>query len=331
MDKRGLTTDPMMGACEGPKWYTSLGPSQKPSPYATASWSYYQQYEVTYQEEDCGEMARIAFDDGGSFNSWVENAIEDGWKLDKTAIRTTSPGIFQSPPTAPTNIKHIFASVQVYDSKASSPGVESGLDVSVGYLLIDSDEKPVEIRPELDPAQFVTFDNGDNFQNPVPNTDPRATFDGGLIPQGTGYVVLEGAEYEVIDGRQILVGKATIEVFKDGSLLEADGDPDGGKYIEATRTAQPSDNVSPGDLLGELNYEIIDCVVYITDWSHYNWGDATPVRKAFEAMVNGLPFDIGQVRVDDTPNAFWTSLGFVRENKGSTTLVYSDPKKTQPY
>lgn len=41
MDKRGLTTDPMRQG-QPFRWWEEIGPSQKPSPYAEASWVSYQ-------------------------------------------------------------------------------------------------------------------------------------------------------------------------------------------------------------------------------------------------------------------------------------------------
>lgn len=77
-----------------------------------------------------------------------------------------------------------------------------------------------------------------------------------------------------------------------------------------------------GTPLGSLSYEIEGGLLTITDWSHYSWCDAAPVRKAFNALRGSIPECVTTLVVKNDPTAFWTSLGFALPFKGSDTLVY---------
>ena len=77
-----------------------------------------------------------------------------------------------------------------------------------------------------------------------------------------------------------------------------------------------------GTPLGSLSYEIEGGLLTITDWSHYSWYDAAPVRKAFRALRGSIPECVTTMVVINDPTAFWTSLGFSLPFKGSDTLVY---------
>ncbi len=219
MDKRGYTVDPNRDSCKELDWYEQIGPTQRPSPYATASWVYLQKY-VVEMVRGCGTEESLIFDNYSNFSVWLYDFILNGGEFnhDRTDAPVYDSGAALNTPF----IKHIFASVKVYDSLASYPGDCGDLEVDPGFP-------------------------------------------------------------------------------------------------------------PPGDLLGELSYEMVDCKVFITDWSHYNWMDDTPVRKAFKAMVNSLPAQVSEVTVRDTPHAFWTSLGFIQKKKGDQILVYSDPKAIKPY
>jgi hypothetical protein len=77
-----------------------------------------------------------------------------------------------------------------------------------------------------------------------------------------------------------------------------------------------------GVLLGELHYEIEGPVLTIKEWSHYNWRDDLPVRKAIEVLLNEAPDCVAVIQVKDAPNAFWVSEGFLSPFKGSEMLVH---------
>ena len=222
-------------------------------------------------------------------------------------------------------IQTIFASVRVYDSAASHPGPYDFNQIALGLLAIDSDQVPVSIDIQVDIDSFVSLDNGPDVQDPMPNPNPRAIFDAGLFQQWGAGIQLDNAGYQILPGNiQINITSQNV-VFPDGSMVETEGTPDGEHLIEVSRGAVPSDDNPPGKLLGELNYELRDCeLLYISDWSHYNWMDDTPVRKAFKALMNSLPPTVKDVTVRDAPHAFWTSLGFIQRNKGDEILHYKD-------
>lgn len=77
-----------------------------------------------------------------------------------------------------------------------------------------------------------------------------------------------------------------------------------------------------GTPLGSLSYEIEGSLLTITDWSHYSWCDAAPVRKAFRALRGSIPECVTTMVVKNDPTAFWTTLGFELPFKGSDTMVY---------
>ena len=192
-------------------------------------------------------------------------------------------------------------------------------------MAIDSDQVPVQINIEVNQDSFVVLDNGADITNPIPN--PQAVYDEGLFVQWGQGITLDNAGFEIVNGEQILIIQVTV-VFPDGSMIETENDlieGDSEHLIEVSRGAIPSDDNPPGKLLGELNYELRDCeLLYISDWSHYNWMDDPPVRKAFKALMNSLPPTVKDVTVRDAPHAFWTSLGFIQRNKGDEILHYKD-------
>lgn len=329
MDKRGLTVDPNRVSSKE-KWYDTLGPTQKPSPYATASWVYKQSYEEVYEEVSIDDEGVIV--DNGLFSDWLraelQGSLDGGTLATINDPRVYADGsVYSGSGGREGFVKYFFARVRVYDSRASSPGPLGKQEVELGLLGIDSDELPVTVTVVVDPQTLVPIDNGDNFQNPDPN--PDVIIDGG-VGFNTGVIpdlVIDGAQWQIVNGQQEII---TVEdrVFADGALLETDP---GELEIEVTRHAIPLDDEPPGTLLGQINFEMVDCKVHITDWNHYNWMDDTPVRKAFKAMVNSLPYDVVEVTVDNDPHAFWTSLGFVERTKGDDYLYYVSPTRVAPY
>jgi hypothetical protein len=95
-----------------------------------------------------------------------------------------------------------------------------------------------------------------------------------------------------------------------------------------TKASHPGDDSTVvdieerGKLLGEINYEIVGPLLTITDWSHYNWRDAQPIRMAFKVLVSEVPDCVEIITVRDEPTAFWRSLGFKHSGKGDGYLVY---------
>ncbi len=69
MDRRGLTTDPNASGTGDKKWWENLGPTQHPSPYATASWRYYQDYIVDIVEIPAA--GAVVYDNGADFTKPV--------------------------------------------------------------------------------------------------------------------------------------------------------------------------------------------------------------------------------------------------------------------
>lgn len=277
MDKRGLTIDPNYDVCEPPRWFDNLGPTQRPSPYATASWVCHQKYEVIYQLE-CGTEERAIFDNYTDFATWLYEFILDGGTLSQSQEPHDGydGGFFTSTSQGARYIKRYFASVRVFDSLASDPRTNL---VNVESILV--------------------LDNGDDIQLPIPN--PQAIYDG---------------------GESFFYWGANI-VFDGGGFTSSGGSSE---IIDISGEDDP-----PGKLLGEINYEMVNCEIFITDWSHYNWMDDTPVRKAFKCLVNSRPSQVRNIFVEDNPHAFWTSLGFSTPVKGGNVLSYFDPTEIIPY
>jgi hypothetical protein len=79
-----------------------------------------------------------------------------------------------------------------------------------------------------------------------------------------------------------------------------------------------------GLLLGEIRYEIDNIALTITEWSHYNWRNAEPIRHATRVLLNELPDCVQIVQVKDSPHSFWVSEGFISPYKGSEMLVHKN-------
>ena len=329
MDRRGLTYDPNADEQSSAKWYKQVGPTRKPAPYATASWKYFQNWVEVLKSADTNEIIDV-LDNGENFREWLfPGGIYDGGLFSQINFprSTEDSGLYTSSSTIEVT-KQIFASVKVYDTKASDPGPYSEQTVDLADLAIDSDGQPIVTDIIVDISDFDTFDNGGDIQNPVPN--PSLIYDSGTFGQQGLGITIDSANYAIRNGEQIYFDNVTV-TYIAGSTLEADGDPNGGNILGVTRTVIPSDDIPPGDLLGRIDFEVENCEVTITDWSHSNWQDDTPVRKAVKRMVNTLPESITKVSVRDQPSAFWTSLGFVRGTKSDDTLIYSDPLAHKSY
>ena len=330
MDRRGLTIDPNAETQSSEKWYRQVGPTRKPSPYATASWTYAQNWVQVLKSSETNEIVDV-LDNGDLFRNWFfpENIYDGGLVSQINFPRDVEDSGLYTSDNNDTLTKQIFASVKVYDSLASSPGPYSELTLDIGELAIDSDEVPVETDIIVDIADFLAFDNYLDFSVPVPPNSP--IYDPGNFADWNLGITLDSGNYAIdSDGEQIYFERVMV-TYLDGSTLTADGPPDSGKTLATTRTVIQADDIPPGKLLGRVDFEVEDCEATITDWSHYNWQDDTPVRKAFKRLVNSLPDNITKVSVRDQPSAFWTSLGFVKNSKDDDSLVYSDPLKFKSY
>jgi len=96
-------------------------------------------------------------------------------------------------------------------------------------------------------------------------------------------------------------------------------DPDE-DFIGLTRITTENDDVPSGVLLGSVSYETFNGVLTITDWEHLNWGDNAPVLMGVKTLLSQVPDGITEVRILDSPHAFWTSLGFDPDYKGDPYL-----------
>lgn len=104
-----------------------------------------------------------------------------------------------------------------------------------------------------------------------------------------------------------------------------DGDQDSVSLV-ISGNSNPSYDKPPGHLLASLSYEMVGSIATITAWSHPNWEDDAPLRKAVETMLNTLPNCIFEVQVEDDPTPFWTSFGFRSAVKGDPVLrLYLSP------
>ena len=173
MYNRGFTVDPNAnlvptGVARDEKWWESLGPTQKPSPYAAASWKYLQDYHVDVIEVPA--IPAVVYDNGDVFSAYNPTPIWDG-------------GLF-NPPTPPLVVldgggytqgrivvfdKITFATVYVYDSLASYPSVKglNSIILNTGDLATDPD------------ADILTTETGLSFFG----EQPAQTFDD--TPPGT--------------------------------------------------------------------------------------------------------------------------------------------------
>ena len=122
MDDRGLTYDPNRDPLEPVRWWEEIGPTDKPAPYSTASWV----------------------------------CVQDHYKEDTLV---PLPG---SDPPIGLETKHIYASVKVYDRKASDPAVDGLLSYidTDGILIGQLDYEIVgSIMTLTDWSQYNWYDS----------------------------------------------------------------------------------------------------------------------------------------------------------------------------
>ncbi len=236
-------------------------------------------------------------------------------------------------------VDHTFASVKVIDgSEPISPPSEA--DVDLGDLAIDSDGQPALQAFIVNPS---TLDVYDGFL--ISSSLPRPiNWDGGLFSEWNTGVNIDGLVYRILGEDPNKVQELEVfryVVFEDGSLVECDGF-DQQTFLEVSREFGYATQFNPGDILGRINYEVIECVAVITDWSHYNWDDDTPIRKAFRALIKNLPSTVsniyvpvvesGNSQLKTSPDrALWTALGFVPISDSPMMLIYSPDDNIVPY
>ena len=319
MDRRALTVDPNASAVarSAPKWWKEIGSTQKPSPYATASWVYRRYSNFEYETQPADVLPDV-FDNWTDFSVNVYPTVLDGGLFSATA---PPPNVYDEggfDGEGPVDfVKHYFSSIKVYDFLASHPGKYEDIIIGTGLLAIDSDGTGQDFVV-VDPSELTVFDNSDNVQDPIPN--PSAIYDGQTFDQWGQGINLEELLYQIVDGKQYLINTVPL-ILPDGELLTTEA----GLEIEVNvRGTEQEDLKNPGELLGQLEYEVLGSTLTITGWSHYNWHDATPVRKAFKSLINSLPYCVESVLVQDQPKAFWTELGFVCPTKGSEVLIYNE-------
>lgn len=324
---RDHSRDPDASPGDIPKWWGTLGETDKPSPYATSAWTYTQ--TVVVEEESCEEEPDGSLDCTQDLPEWWEQLggtlrpyATASWTyhqdsdfeyefyyvtpseflvFDETYFSRTEGGIvldsglFNSPPgdlydeaeIGPNgqrgfNVKRTFAEVSVYDSLASYPGFLPAIPEPLGNLATE---------PEPASTSFVSVDVS-GAGGPDVGVEEESTYRATLI-----------LDTPAVSSREIV----------------ADGDFDG-YYIEFTTPSNSAYDRPPGTLLGKVSYEVYGSTATIMSWSHYNWEDDTPVRKAMQALIHDLPDCVGEVRVEDDPTAFWVSLGFTQDYKGDPYL-----------
>ena len=295
MDKRGLTVDPNADALH-PAWYESLGPSQQPSPYATASWAYRHDWVTEDDATLTTEPIEYEFDNGDNFSSPTKAQVLDEafFNTPRAGALILDEGGFSQTGDPVAFKKRYFGSVKVYDTWASYPNpsrpeqrvIQNGS--TIGYTAV-----VVSVLGEQK-------DNGTDLLNPIPN--PNEIYDSMLYPRaGLGYILDEKA-YAITEG---------------GDQEIVDLHPEAGVDYD-------DDDQPRGTLLGEVYYEISGSNLTITDWSHYNWQDATPVKKAVKILLNEKPDCAEMIMVENQPTPFWKALGFKCPYKGSNMLIHRD-------
>jgi len=298
MDKRGLTVDPNAEPLTPESWWNEIGGTQTPSPYAAASWTYWHKWVTEEEPVKNTDDIEYELDNGEGFGNPVVGQVYDSSlinQLPPVGYLILDEGGFTQTGEPIKYIKHYYGKVKVYDTLASAPAqpipeeriIQEGR--YVGYT-----------ATVINPEELVIKDNSFDFQVPVPNPDD--ILDSMLYPRsGLGFIYDE-AMYEISPG----------------------GDQD---IVDPNQPGVPDydfDDFPSGQLLGEINYEISGPHLTITDWSHYNWHDAKPVRNAVKVLLKEKPECVEVVAVENNPTPFWRTLGFVHTHKGSDMLVHRD-------
>lgn len=296
MDRRGHTIDPNREPLQQLAWWEKVGPSQKPSPYATASWTYWHDWAT--EEEPIFTIEPIAyeFDNGDDFAVNVYPQVIDAGLFNRSttgALKLDEGGFTQTGEPIKW-VHHYFGTIKVFDTKASAPNSTYGDEV-----IVEDDRLIGHVARIIDPATLEVFDNSVDFSNPVP--DPNRILDETLFSRTSGGQLYSELIYQITEaGEQVLI------------------DPSLGNEMPDYN----DDDFPSGKLLGEIHYEVSGADLTITEWSHYNWHDAQPVKKAVRVLLNEAPDCVERIKVENTPDPFWKALGFVCPYKGSEMLIH---------
>ena len=175
MDRRGLTTDPNASGIGTKKWWETLGPTQKPSPYATASWRYYQDFTVDIIEVPA--VPAVVYDNGTDFTKPLYATVWDGGYFNPAVPPQVilDGGGFNGDGNIVIFTKKTFATVYVYDAAASFPDVR-------GLNAVILNEGDLSTDPELD-SKFITTEDGFSFFSERPCQVADDTPPGTLLGQ----------------------------------------------------------------------------------------------------------------------------------------------------
>ena len=305
MLERGYNYDPNRLASADSLWWEELGTTLGPAPYETAAWCYYQAFDQTLiavpdNTPDIILDGGVGIDDGtfGVVGLLTQASIE----LDAE------------------NGSQLFTDG---DCAWTNPTVSVIVDDGV----VGTWQQTVFPTVQYDGGKFNS--EGERFRV------ERLTFASVYVYDCKASYPTNGTSLQNVTLHQqnLLTDMPTLPLLADenapGVFELAADTPDGVPAIFY-------DDQPPGTQLGRLNFELLCNTVTVTDWDHYGWNDSTPVVKAFEAMVNGLPQCAdprfgGKIVVRDDPTAFLVANGFVHEYKGSSMLVYDPANKYETY
>jgi len=337
MAKRGYTIDPNKEVGAPSAWYEKPLSNKR---YVNR-WAYLQDYEIVPVELQPNTNVGSLF--GGSFSTVCADEFSTGVEL-----QGSSGTILVDPQTDPLSadgvrvVDHIFATVKIVDNDQpvfSDPNVDF---ITLGELAIDADGQPIARSYKVDPTSLEVYD-GWLISDPVIRP---VNLDGGPFSRWGEGEVYDGAEFKVVivgdngdtSRRQDIQFEGT-QTYTDGDRLDSEGDVGINDFL-ITDLINRSKLIREDRVLGQINYEVIECVAVITDWSHYNWYDDRPIRKGFNALVNNLPETVTslyvtlprEISTDEkftAGQAFWTSLGF--EPDSATGALKYNLIKIQSY
>lgn len=142
MASRGYSVDPNSTAISSPAWWNTLGPTQRPSPYATTSWEYLQDYDVFIEQVYVDPDILDLFDNWRDFTTPFYSYVLDGGDCFASSLLGADPldnGLFNGEGGIYINRTFTLARVSVWDSKASSPGTLSRVEMDRGSLATNSE------------------------------------------------------------------------------------------------------------------------------------------------------------------------------------------------
>lgn len=263
-----------------PSWWNTLG-NEGPKPYSTESWTYTQ----TVEEEEESEDEELP--------EWWETLGGEGPKPYSTTSWAYLQSVLEEEEDLSSEILEWWETLGGDGPKPYSTAPWT-YHQEVSFVL-----EFVAVSNSL----FFAFDE---------EYYPRLFGLGVILDSGyfgqVGEAVYDEAYY--LGGqRGVLMKRKLARVLVYDKLADSPG-----------ILALPEEDRPPGTLLGSVSYELFDDTVTITDWEHLNWGDDTPVLQAVKVLINELPDCVKEVRVLDSPRAFWTSLGFEQDVKGDQYL-----------